>query len=66
MVCDITYRVIVMSDGRFEEVDKPDKLKEDTNSLFYAMAKDAGLVWKVMLIHMTKQNVLFSMNVYYE
>ena len=33
-----------MSDGRFEEVDKPDKLKEDTNSLFYAMAKDAGLV----------------------
>ena len=34
----------MMSEGRFEEMDKPDKLKDDPSSLFYAMAKDAGIV----------------------
>lgn len=36
-------RVLVMSGGEIAEFDSPQSLLEDPNSLFYAMAKDAGL-----------------------
>lgn len=37
-------RVIVLSDGQIQEFQSPNVLLENKQSLFYAMAKDAGLV----------------------
>lgn len=39
-------RVIVLHQGLIAEFDAPDKLLGNTNSIFYGMAKDAGLVNK--------------------
>ena len=36
-------RIIVMSDGKIAEFETPQKLLEDDKSLFYSMAKDAGI-----------------------
>lgn len=38
------YRVMVMSDGLVVEYENPQVLLKKQDSLFYAMAKDAGLV----------------------
>ena len=40
---DLYFRVMVLDNGRIQEFDKPGVLMEDKNSLFYSMAKDAGL-----------------------
>ncbi|XP_052283969.1 multidrug resistance-associated protein 1-like isoform X1 [Dreissena polymorpha] len=37
-------KILVLSDGRILEYDRPQTLLADSNSAFYAMAKDAGLV----------------------
>ena len=36
-------RIMVLDKGSISEFDTPKKLLEDTNSIFYSMAKDAGL-----------------------
>jgi len=41
---DAGYRLVVLDAGRVCEFDSPTKLLSDTNSRFYAMAKDAGIV----------------------
>ena len=40
----VDYRLVVLDTGRVCEFDSPTKLLDDTNSRFYAMAKDAGIV----------------------
>lgn len=35
---------MVMSDGRIVEFDQPSKLLQNTQSIFYSMAKDVGIV----------------------
>ena len=42
------YRVMVMSEGKIKEFDTPGALTADAESLFYKMAKDAGLIWQSM------------------
>lgn len=37
-------RVIVLDKGNIVEFDSPNNLLQDKNSIFYGMAKDAGLV----------------------
>ncbi|KAK4296996.1 hypothetical protein Pmani_030548 [Petrolisthes manimaculis] len=37
-------RVLVMDQGRIAEMDSPSSLLDNTNSIFYSMAKDAGLI----------------------
>ena len=37
-------RVIVMESGNISEFDRPDSLLEDSDSVFYKMSQDAGLV----------------------
>ena len=37
-------RVMVMEAGQIKEYDKPDTLLKEKDSLFFGMAKDAGLV----------------------
>lgn len=37
-------RVMVLSQGKIAELDTPSNLLGDSHSIFYAMAKDAGLV----------------------
>ena len=36
--------VLVLQNGKKAEYDSPDKLKANTNGIFYQMCKDAGLV----------------------
>ena len=36
-------RIMVLDKGRIAEMDTPNKLLEDKNSIFYSMAKDANL-----------------------
>ena len=38
------YRVMILDQGEVKEFDSPRNLLENTKSLFYGMAKDAGLV----------------------
>jgi len=40
----VDYRLVVLDTGRVCEFDSPTKLLDDTDSRFYAMAKDAGIV----------------------
>jgi len=40
----IDYRLVVLDTGRVCEFDSPTRLLSDTNSRFYAMAKDAGII----------------------
>ena len=39
------FRVLVLSDGEIKELDAPNSLLKNTESVFYSMAKDAGIVW---------------------
>lgn len=39
-----SHRVLVLDQGRVAEFDTPARLLADPNSVFYGMAKDAGLV----------------------
>ena len=39
-------KVVVMEEGRVKEVDSPENLLNNENSLFYSLAKEAGLVKK--------------------
>ena len=39
-------KVVVMEEGRVKEVDSPENLLKNENSLFYSLAKEAGLVKK--------------------
>ncbi len=36
-------RVMVLAAGKVKEFDRPEKLLKDKTSMFYGMAKDAGL-----------------------
>jgi ABC-type multidrug transport system fused ATPase/permease subunit len=36
-------RVIVLDKGEIREIDTPEKLLQNRKSMFYGMAKDAGL-----------------------
>ena len=38
------FRVLVLDHGRIHEYAPPAELLKDKNSIFYGMAKDAGLV----------------------
>ena len=38
------FRILVLSNGEVKEFDSPQTLLQDPNSMFYNMAKDAGLV----------------------
>jgi len=40
----VNYRLVVLDAGRICEFDSPTTLLNDSNSRFYAMAKDAGIV----------------------
>jgi hypothetical protein len=40
----IFYRVIVLDQGKLVEYDTPEALLQNKASIFYSMAKDAGLV----------------------
>jgi len=35
----------VLGDGEVKEYDSPQNLLQDTDSIFYSMAKSSGLVW---------------------
>ncbi|XP_054155704.1 multidrug resistance-associated protein 1-like [Oppia nitens] len=37
-------RVLVLSDGRVAEFDSPDQLLDDRTTIFYSLAKDAGVI----------------------
>ena len=37
-------RILVLDKGEIKEFDKPQTLLQNSNSVFYGMAKDAGLV----------------------
>ncbi|XP_054155700.1 ATP-binding cassette sub-family C member 2-like [Oppia nitens] len=37
-------RVLVLSDGRIAEFDSPDQLLDDRTTIFYSLAKDAGVI----------------------
>ena len=39
-------KVVVMEEGRVKEVDSPENLLKNEDSLFYSLAKEAGLVNK--------------------
>lgn len=55
------YRVIVLDKGEIREFDTPASLLSDKNSIFYGMAKDAGLVWWYIYIYgnITWQETLY-------
>ena len=40
----VVVRILVLSDGHVTEFDQPQALLNDSSSLFYGLAKDAGLV----------------------
>ena len=40
----LSYRVMVLDQGKIKEFQSPDNLLADDRSIFYGMAKDAGLV----------------------
>ena len=40
----VVVRILVLSDGHVAEFDQPQPLLNDSSSLFYGLAKDAGLV----------------------
>jgi len=37
------YRILVLDAGQIAEFDEPQALLQNSNSIFYGMAKDAGL-----------------------
>ena len=39
------FRVLVLSDGEIKELDAPNSLLKNTESVFYGMVQDAGTVW---------------------
>ena len=42
----LSYRILVLDAGQIAEFDEPQTLLQNPNSIFYGMAKDAGLVWE--------------------
>ncbi len=40
----IYFRVMVLDHGQMKEYDAPSKLLQDSTSMFYSLAKDAGIV----------------------
>ena len=44
MLLESFYRVMVLDQGNIKEFESPDNLLKDELSIFYGMAKDAGLV----------------------
>lgn len=40
----LTLRVMVLKDGQIAELDKPETLLKDENSIFYSLAKADGVV----------------------
>ena len=40
------FRILVLDKGEIKEFDSPQNLLRDKKSMFYGMAKDAGLVWR--------------------
>ena len=43
-LCVVFSRILVLDKGEIIEYDSPDVLLKDKRSIFYGMAKDAGLV----------------------
>ena len=43
-VCFPTARVLVLDEGTIKELDSPEALLRDRESIFYGMAKQTGLV----------------------
>ena len=41
------FRVLVLADGEIKELDAPNTLLKNTESVFYGMAQDAGIVWGI-------------------
>lgn len=44
LLCAVYYRIMVLDQGEVKEFDNPQVLLQRTNSLFYQLAKDAGIV----------------------
>ena len=42
-ISQIRYRIVVLDNGRIVEYDPPSELLANRKSLFFSMAKDAGL-----------------------
>lgn len=42
-LCIILYRILVLDTGKIAEFDSPANLMQNKNSVFFGMAKDAGL-----------------------
>lgn len=40
----ILHRVIVMDQGKINEIGDPNQLLSDQNSLFYGLAREAGIL----------------------
>ncbi len=46
---------MVLEKGRIVEYDKPERLLQNEDSLFYQLSKDAGIIhWKTWFIYATK------------
>ena len=42
-LCFVTFRIMVLDQGKIAEFESPQDLLKNKNSIFYGMAKDAGL-----------------------
>lgn len=43
-VCAYGFRILMLDKGKIQEFDSPENLLSDKKTIFYSMAKNAGLV----------------------